>query len=154
MILRKAAGNDIEKLVEIRLSYLNDDYNGLEEPIQTKIRGQLPGYFMEHIGRDLIAYIAEEDGEIISSVFLLIIEKPANPQHITGRVGEILNAYTKPEYRRRGIAEALVKQAIEDSRRMNLAYLQLSATKAGYPLYKKIGFTDAASNYAQMRFTL
>lgn len=154
MVYRKADINDIEKLVKIRLAYLNEDCNGLPVELQNSIKEQLPQYYKEHIGTDFIAYIAEEKQDIVSSVFLVVIEKPANPHFLTGKIGEILNVYTKPDYRRQGIAGTLLKQAIEEAKGMNLSYLQLSASKDGYPLYKKLGFTESVSEFVPMRYVL
>jgi ribosomal protein S18 acetylase RimI-like enzyme len=153
MVLRKADLNDVAALVKIRLAYLEDDF-GLSEEQLSRLRSQLPEYFKNHVERDMIAYIAEEDREFISSVFLLIIEKPANPSMITGRIGNILNVYTKPEYRRRGLAGQLLKQAVKDAEDMELSYLELGASKAGYPLYKKIGFEEIQSEYVPMKLLL
>jgi ribosomal protein S18 acetylase RimI-like enzyme len=154
MIMRKADISDIDELIKIRLAYLEDDYNGLTTIQSETVRKQLPGYFRDHIGIDFIAYIAEEEREVLSSVFLLIVEKPANPHFLTGKTGTILNVYTKPEYRRQGLAGLLLAQAIQDSKEMELSYLELSASKAGYPLYKKLGFVESVSDYVPMKYNL
>ena len=50
---------------------------------------------------------------------------------------------TMPDYRRRGIAEALLRTATaEVSRRTGLKRIILQSTDAGYALYKRMGFRD------------
>lgn len=154
MIIREAALEDIRELVKIRLDYLNEDFKGLTDGQTQKLKEELPGYFTEHIGRDLVVYIAEEAGEIISSVFLLMIEKPANPNFMTGRIGELLNVYTNPEYRRQGIAGKLLSMSIESAKKKKLSFLELKASEEGYPLYKKMGFEEVNSWHRAMKLVI
>lgn len=153
MILRKADLKDIDNLVKIRLAYLEEDF-GLSMEQLSKLKEQLPEYFKNHIGKDFSAYIAEEDGEFISSVFLVVLEKPANPHMITGKIGNILNVYTKPEYRRNGLAGQLLRSAIEEAEKMELSNIELSASKLGYSLYKSLGFEEIKSEYVPMKLIL
>lgn len=154
MVIRKANDKDVEELVKIRLAYLNEDYSDMTEEQRMALNTQLPIYYANHICKDLNVYLAEEDKVIVSSVFLLIIEKPANPNFITGKIGNILNVYTEPVYRRQGLAGQLLRWAMEDSKEMNLSYLELCATKEGYPLYKKLGFEDLKTECIPMKYKL
>lgn len=44
------------------------------------MREALPTYYAAHLGKDLYVYITRnDDGEIVSCAFLLIVEKPASP---------------------------------------------------------------------------
>jgi GNAT superfamily N-acetyltransferase len=54
----------------------------------------------------------------------------------------ITGVATPPEYRGRGIAPWLLWQVLDDARRRGLATASLQATKAGAPLYERLGFTD------------
>ena len=128
MEYRKADLGDVEQLVKIRLAYLKEDHKEMTEEQAEKIRISLPSYFEKHLNQDIISYLGMDGGEAIASVFLLISEKPANPTFITGKTGTILNVYTHPDYRRRGIAMELMSMAIKDGRDMKLSYLDLEAT--------------------------
>lgn len=101
MVIKKAGINDIEELIKIRIAYLKEDYGNISSEQIEQLKKQLPEYYINHSDRDMIAYIAEENSEIISSVFLIVIEKPANPTFMSGKIGNILNVYTKPEYRKK-----------------------------------------------------
>lgn len=154
MVIRKAGINDINELIKIRIAYLKEDYGDISLEQIEQLKKQLKEYYSNHIDKDMIAYIAEENNEIISSVFLVVIEKPANPTFISGKIGTILNVYTKTEYRKKGIAGQLLKLAINDAREMKLSFLELKSTEAGYNLYKELGFEEDHSNYVQMKFKL
>jgi N-acetylglutamate synthase and related acetyltransferases len=154
MVIRKAGINDINELIKIRIAYLKEDYGNISSEQIEQLKKQLKEYYINHIDRDMIAYIAEENNEIISSAFLVVIEKPANPTFISGKIGNILNVYTKTEYRKKGIAGQLLKLAINEAREMKLSYLELKSTEAGFNLYKELGFEVEHSDYVQMKFKL
>ena len=52
----------------------------------------------------------------------------------------IMNMYTKPEYRRKGIANNTLKLLVEDARSRGIDAISLEATRMGRPLYEKFGF--------------
>ena len=154
MEFRLAGNKDINKLIGIRLEFLNEDYNGMAEEQVNSIRKQLDGYYEDHINKDFYAYIAEEEGQVVASAFLLVVERPANPSFPTGRIGTILNVYTRPGYRRRGLAGRLLEMVKKDAKELRLSYLELLATEEGYPLYLKQGFRDYKSKCMEMRLEL
>jgi ribosomal protein S18 acetylase RimI-like enzyme len=49
---------------------------------------------------------------------------------------------TLPDYRRRGYGEALLRTVLAERREGEL--LVLESTEAGYPLYRRLGFREAA----------
>ena len=51
--------NDINDLVNLRIEYLLSDYKVIEEDKLNTIRNNLPTYFMEHLNKDLFAYVKE-----------------------------------------------------------------------------------------------
>lgn len=57
-----------------------------------------------------------------------------------GRQGLIVNLFTEPEWRRRGIAKLLMKTIIAWSREQNLDGLVLHASDDGRALYEQLGF--------------
>jgi GNAT superfamily N-acetyltransferase len=65
-----------------------------------------------------------------------------------GRHAIVLNVYTEPAWRRRGVAEALMRQVIRWAESERLDRLVLHASDEGRPLYQRLGF--AATN--EMRF--
>ncbi len=57
-----------------------------------------------------------------------------------GRQGLIVNVFTEPEWRRRGLAQVLMEQIIAWSREQQLDGLVLHASDDGRALYEKLGF--------------
>ena len=154
MKLRKADIKDINQLVEMRIGYLKEDYGTLSEEQIGGISEQLPSYFKSHLNKDLYVYVAECNGEIISTVFMLVVEKPANPSFLTGKIGTFLNVYTKENFRKKGIANSLVETALKDAEKLSLSYVDLQATKDGYSLYLKNNFKEQKSEYTYMKYNI
>lgn len=101
---RKATKLDIDVLIGLRLEYLLSDRGFLSEKDKDKITVQLKEYFNRNIDTAFLAVIAESNGEVVSTAYLAISEKPANPSFITGKIGTVLNVYTRPQFRRKGIS--------------------------------------------------
>jgi len=86
--------------------------------------------------------IGEYNGNIVTAAYLIILDYPANPNLINGKAGTLLNVYTSPEYRRKGIAKKLLEEIIKEAKLMGINTIDLKATENGYNLYKKLGFKD------------
>ena len=72
---------------------------------------------------------------------------PVNAPH--GREAIVLNVFTEPAWRGRGVAELLMRRVIAWAREAGMHTLVLHASEAGRPLYERLGF--ASTN--EMRFT-
>ena len=153
MIYTKSTVEDIEQLTELRIAYLAEDYGGLKEKDVEMIRRDLPDYFMRNLNKSIFGYVARNDREIIACALLLVIEKPMSPAFITGRTGNVLNVYTKSEYRHNGHARKVMNMLVEDASDMGLSVVELKATEAGYQLYRSLGFRDTTSKYHQMTWS-
>lgn len=150
---RKAKPSDIPVLIKLRLGYMHETHDDLSEDVFEQIAAQSGGYFQEHLNRDCVVYLAEEDGEAAGCVFFLLINKPASPLFITGKTGTLMNVYTLPQHRRKGIAKQLVQMAIDDGKNWDLSYIELRSTKCGYPLYKELNFIEDKSIYMSMKLS-
>ena len=51
-----------------------------------------------------------------------------------------MNMYTRPEYRRKGIAYRTLDLLVADAREKGITFISLEATAQGRPLYAKYGF--------------
>lgn len=142
MEFRRICKNETDSLVKMRLLYLREDFCDASDEQFAKIAENLPAYFEKHIDTDLFAFGAFDNGEIVSSALLLVVEKPCNPRFITGKTGDIFNVYTLPEYRRQGIAMKLMKLLMDCAKEIDLDFVELKATKDGCHLYKRLGFVE------------
>jgi GNAT superfamily N-acetyltransferase len=86
------------------------------------------------------AWLAVHDQHPIAGGAILITSWPAHPYDLECCRATILNVYTDPEYRRRGIARLLMETMIDWCKRKNLARVNLHASHAGRHLYESLGF--------------
>ncbi len=146
--------SDIEELIELRLAYIREDFGETTPEQRVTIRAQLQDYFLRKLGIELIAFTARDAGQIIGVAYLQIIEMPANPNLKEGLYGVVLNVYTEPEYRGRGICTTLMRNLLDYGRLIGLGRIDLSATKEGYPIYEKLGFREKDGPYREMRYQI
>jgi GNAT superfamily N-acetyltransferase len=100
----------------------------------------------EYIG--WLASPEDEPDHIVAGAGVHLREVPPYPLmkpngEITVAVGRqaiIVNVFTEPEWRRRGLAALLVKKIIDWSRQTDLDSLVLHASDEGRPLYERLGF--------------
>lgn len=148
--VRKAGLADIDELTELRIAFLNEDHGGLPAETERALCAQLPGYYQRHLNQDLFVYLLIAEESIAACAFLLVDEKPMSPAFINGRTGTVLNVYTRADMRHRGYGGRVMEELLKDAEKMAIAVIELKATEAGYPLYRKAGFTDDQSAYHRM----
>ena len=140
MIKRLADINDVSALVELRKKQLTDE--GLS-PI-SNIDEQLVEYFTTSINEEsFISWVMEGEGEIIATSGLCFYSLPPSYSNPTGKVAYITNMYTKDEYRKRGIATALLSMLIDEARKREYKIIRLHTSEYGKSIYRKAGFSDS-----------
>lgn len=154
LIFTRAGQNDIAELVRMRIYYIVQDYGHLADTDRAKMEKSLPEYFARNLEKNIFAFVAKDGGKIVATAFLLVVEKPASPAFINGKTGTVLNVCTMEEYRAKGIATRLMQMLVDFARQNELNRIDLSATKMGYSVYKKLGFEDLQSEYQEMRLKL
>ena len=150
MEAERAGAGDTGALTELRLAYLREDRGQLTDAEENALRASLPGYFTAHLDRDLFVYVIREGRAIAACAFLLVAEKPMSPAFINGRTGTVMNVYTVPDRRRRGLAKKVMEALLAGADGMDLSRVELKATPGGYPLYKALGF-DEETSYRLMK---
>jgi GNAT superfamily N-acetyltransferase len=90
---------------------------------------------------DYLAWMAHtDDGRIVAGLGLWLMDWPPHMIGAGSRRGNILNVYTEPEFRRRGIARALMQTALDWCRVNGVTAVILHASADGRALYESLGF--------------
>jgi GNAT superfamily N-acetyltransferase len=141
---RRANISDIEFLVDYRVRFLNELYNHPEDDETEILRKTLRQYFSEAIpSNNFIAWLAEYSGKIIGTSGMVMWRMPARYEGLeSGRLGYILNLYTVPEARRKGICTRLLNELIKEAKSLGLKYLHLHSSEEGRNIYRKAGFVE------------
>jgi GNAT superfamily N-acetyltransferase len=117
-----------------------------EEEEATKVADANQKYFADALPTgDFVAWIAEIDGKIVASSGLVLFRRPPHLENLSGVEAYIMNMYTMPEWRGKGLAKALLEQLICFAKTSNVRRIWLHATEVGRPLYEKFGFKPKSS---------
>ena len=122
MILRKTTIADIDLLMELRIDYLLDQNAKESLDNLDVLTDKLRKYFTEAIENDeFIAVIAEYGNEICTAAFLSVVDRPPRSARLSCRIGTVYNVYTYPQYRKRGLATAVINELLQEAKAMDIA---------------------------------
>lgn len=140
---RRATPDDVDVLVDFRLRFLADVAGSERAPDDERMAKNLREYFAEAVPRgDFVAWLAEEGGGVVATSGMVVWQIPPNNSVPTGRQAYVLNMYTTPAVRRRGICAALLEKMIEEARALGLSRVHLHATREGEGIYRRRGFVE------------
>ena len=97
------------------------------------------------------SWLACDDGRVIAGGAIVITPWPAHPYDLECRRATILNVYTEPEYRRRGIARQIMETMIAWCKQEGFARVSLHASEQGRHLYESLGFIDSNEMHLNLR---
>lgn len=138
---QKAGAAQLERLAELRVKVLRAANGLADDADMSEVERQTRAYFKTALADGSHAEYIACDGDKIVGIggvsYFCVAPTYHNP---TGMKAYIMNVYTEPEYRRRGIAARVVRLLIADAHSRGVAAVSLEATAAGRPLYEKLGF--------------
>ena len=138
---RKATINDIETLASLRTEFLIELLEPQTNASVTELKKHLTGYLQQSIPNGSYAsYVAINANYIVATGGMTIRYQPGNFKNLTGKVGYIMNMYTIPEFRKRGISTAILNLLMAEAKELGITALELHATKEGESMYIKNGF--------------
>lgn len=145
IVYRRATSADLDLLVDTRLTVLRAA-NGLDAGADLgEVAAETRDYYRQALDSDdHIAYLALDGDRFVGAggvSFYRVMPTCHNP---TGRKAYIMNMYTAPDHRRRGIALRMLDLLVREAKRRAIPFISLEATAAGRPLYEKYGFRAQA----------
>ncbi|MCW3121288.1 MAG: Acetyltransferase [Flavipsychrobacter sp.] len=141
IVYRTATNSDIILLAKYRIEFLTG-LLGQQPAEQTEeLRQQLEKYFRTAIDDgSIICWLAMAGDEVAGTGAMTIRSHPGSFKNPTGTMGYIINMYTVPQYRKRGICKTLLGKLLDAGKAMGITAFELHATKEGEPVYQKAGF--------------
>lgn len=132
---------DLEQLVESRVEVLKAA-NGLDPAANMQ---RVAEYSREYYKKALedgshIAYLAFANGVLAGTGGVSFFQVMPTYHNPTGQKAYIMNMYTAPAYRRKGIASHMLQLLVEEAKIRGVFHISLEATQMGRPLYEKFGF--------------
>lgn len=147
MIFRKATLIDIEELIDFRIRMRNEREDSIDGVELDKFKENSYKYFQEHISdNSFISWVVEENGKIEAVSGISFYFVPPTYSNTSGEVAYIMNMYTNPCYRRKGIATKLLDLLVKEAEERKLTKVILNASDMGRHLYEKYGFKDGVDD--------
>ncbi len=141
---RKADIKDIDALIDVRIDFMKEVMDIKDDLKDIELRKSLFHYFSDLIPKDeFIAWLAICDDKIIGTSGLSFYKRPPSYKNLDGKVAYIMNMYTLPSYREKGVAKVLFSNILEEAKAKGYYYFSLHATDMGRPIYKKFGFNES-----------
>ncbi|HZD60431.1 MAG TPA: GNAT family N-acetyltransferase, partial [Anaerolineae bacterium] len=126
-----------------RIEFLNSFFDHERDEETELLSKEIKEYLLQAIpSNTFIAWIAELEGKLAGTSGMAIWQVLPKYSAPSGKIGYILNMYTLPEMRGKGIGTRLLNELIGEAKSMGLDYLNLHASKEGMKMYRKAGFIE------------
>ena len=137
----RASLDDLELLTDTRVQVLRAANQLPGDTDMREVRAQSFRYYQNAL-RDgtHIAYLVFDGKQFAGTGGVSFFQVMPTYHNSSGRKAYIMNMYTRPEYRRRGIAYHTLDLLVKEIRRRGILSISLEATDMGRPLYEKYGF--------------
>ena len=145
--IRPAEPRDIASVVEFR-SRMFRELGWTDEARLEEVAPLASAYLREQFASGgctgFVADTPTADGaETVATVVVVWQSVPPSPRNLAGKQAYILGMYVMPEFRRRGIAKALMEAAVECATEAGVPLITLHASDQGRLLYEQMGFHSA-----------
>ena len=116
--------------------------NQLSDDVEmSDVKEQSYLYYQKALSEDShVAYLVFDGNEFVGTGGISFFQVMPTFHNPTGNKAYIMNMYTKPEYRRKGIAYKTLDLLVAEAKQRGIDAVSLEATDMGKPLYKKYGF--------------
>ena len=141
MEYRKATIDDLDMLVSTRITVLRAA-NKLDDNVDmSEVERESRDYYEKALlDGSHTAYLVFDDGEFVGAGGVSYFRVMPTYHNPSGRKAYIMNMYTAPDHRRRGIAYNTLDLLVKDAKAQGVAAISLEATDMGRPLYERYGF--------------
>jgi GNAT superfamily N-acetyltransferase len=143
--------DDVPEILRQRRSMYEDmDYR--DEAALAAMVSVSAGYLAKAMAEGSFrAWLAIEQDRVVAGGAIIVSPWLAHPYDLECRRATILNLYTYPEHRRRGIARRLMEAMIDWCRGEGLAAVTLHASADGRHLYESMGFQATSEMRLKLR---
>lgn len=141
MEYRKATIDDLDILVNTRITVLRAA-NKLDDNVDmSEVERESRDYYEKALlDGSHTAYLVFDDGEFVGAGGVSYFRVMPTYHNPSGRKAYIMNMYTAPDHRRRGIAYNTLDLLVKDAKAQGVSAISLEATDMGRPLYERYGF--------------
>jgi GNAT superfamily N-acetyltransferase len=151
VVVRRVGEPDIAAMSAHRIDYLLEMQGERDEAFLRLLKNQLEEYFRNNIASgSLFAVVATIEDQILGYGAMVLRNIPGDLNKASYLEGDILNMYTLPFARRKGIGALILQQLLKDAALMGLSKVALHTSKDGEKLYRNFGFSEPVFPYLEM----
>ena len=151
VIIRKVEAAEIPLMTATRIDYLTELQGERPDVYKNELHQNLQVFFEQMIlAGNFFAFLAEYEGKVVSWGAMILKKIPGDFNRSTYLEGDILNMYTLPEYRRKGISSQILEELLIEAKALGVSKVALHCSKDGEPLYRKFGFEDPLYPYLEL----
>jgi GNAT superfamily N-acetyltransferase len=137
----RATQRDINTLIDLRIKFSIELTGEHSLAARLELRDNLAVYFKKAFYQNTaIWYLANDKDTAVGIGGLIFREHPGNFKNPSGKMGYIINMYTLPAFRRKGICSFILNRLVDDANRCGIKVFELHATKKGEYVYGQNGF--------------
>jgi len=139
--IRRACAEDLKHILHHRVAMF-EEMGFREAAVLGQVEAASRKYFAEALwAQTYLGWIAEDSGgQVVGGGGIVVAAWPGFPGENQTKRAWILNMYTEPRVRRRGVARELMKAMTEWCRSEGYGSVSLHASEVGRPLYESMGF--------------
>ncbi len=139
--VRKAGLGDVEALMEWRMEVLREVFSLSEETPMGDLAEQNRRYYQKALpAEEHLACFAYDCGEAVGCGGVCFHDEMPSPDNPAGRCAYLMNVYTRPSHRGRGVGRAMVLWLVDEAARRGAGKIYLESSEAGKTLYRNMGF--------------
>jgi GNAT superfamily N-acetyltransferase len=147
---RLATAADVESLVVLRAAFLAE-LTGCD-PNDPALLNAMSQYFSEKMRTgEFTAYLGVIDGRVVATSGMIVRQNPPSAKNLEGREAFVMNVFTVPAWRGRGIATELLERTLDAAGKARCGRVVLHAAPRAVPIYLRAGFISVDS---EMRLDL
>lgn len=141
LIYKKATIDDIDILTESRVMVLRAANKLSDDADMGEVKKQSYTYYKQSLCDNThIAYLVFDKNILVGTGGVSFFQVMPTYHNPSGCKAYIMNMYTHPQYRKKGIAYKTLDMLIRDIKEKGITAISLEATDMGEPLYQKYGF--------------
>lgn len=146
LIYKRATLEDINTLAETRIEVLKVANKLCADTDMGEVERQSYLYYQKALSDGShIAYLVFDESGCIGTGGVSFFQVMPTYHNPSGKKAYIMNMYTNPKYRRKGIAYKTLDMLIKEIKSKGISSISLEATDMGRPLYEKYGFVKMNS---------
>ena len=132
---------DLDILTATRIEVLRAANKLSDDTDMSEVEKESYNYYQKALSDGShIAYLVFDVSRFVGAGGVSFFQVMPTYHNPSGNKAYIMNMYTNPEYRRKGIAYHVLDLLIKEAKSKGITSISLEATDMGRPLYEKYGF--------------